>query len=447
MGVNRNQSPGMAQSGGTNEGLTGIQGKNGKTAGNYSRNKQTPQQQLVQSRNAPPGSGNRGKNKSNAPESATGILGNTGAVNRTSLSDQNFASGVPSVFLAPGRHAAYSNSLVNGYHPVSVNSGSEISVQRSGGENGAQHCEQKHMKNVVENAEQGSGVNQERSEQNEQIGKTLHLAVSGPNANSEQTASRTLGSTDTFSEDDMNEEEVENNLKERETEKEKNQNDSSELKPGQNSNDESEAVEQSEEDEDNRAEDDSESDGMSTEYEDMSEEAVLERLKILKGRNRTCKKPLSEGGGDDLLNEDRFGTKEIFQKPAGVAYESAVNHNGKTVRTLGDKEKINEIVQALQVEEQCETSNPGERGDAKNKKKDVAMNSGKQNTAKMKKRGKDKGLDIECLTVNGIQMIQEIWADLLIWTQRCEDFINTDGLICIGLCDGQLIISRFDGKQ
>nr|GMD21010.1 DUF4283 domain-containing protein [Ipomoea batatas] len=215
---------------------------------------------------------------------------------------------------------------------------------------------------------------------------------------------------------------VENNLKERETEKEEIQNEvhkdsvnavgdpdkslvpsteenqeveqinNSQTEPGQNSNGESEAVEQSEEDEDNRAEDDSESDGMSTEYEDMSEEAALERLKILKGRNRTCKNPLSEGGGDDLLNEDRFGTKEDFQKPAGVVYESAVNQNGKTVSTLGEKEKISEIVQALQVEEQCETSNHGERGNAKNKKKDVAMNSGKQNTAKMKKRGKDKGL-------------------------------------------------------
>nr|GMD39163.1 hypothetical protein Iba_chr09fCG10980 [Ipomoea batatas] len=392
MGVNRNQSAGMAQSGGTNVGLTGIQGKNGKTAGNYSRNKQTPQQQLAQSRNAPPGSGNRGQNKSNALETATGILGNTGAVNRTTHSDQNLASGVPSVLLAPGRHAAYRNSPVNGYHPYSVNSGSEVSVQRSGGENGAQHSGQKQMTNVVEYAEQCSGVNQERSEQNEQIGKTLHPAVSGPNDNSEQTASRTLGSTDTISEDGMNEEEVENNLKERESEKEKNQNENSETEPGQNSIGESEAVEQSEEDEDNRAEDDSESDGMSTEYEDMSEEAALERLKILKERNRTCKNPLSEGGGDDLLKEDRFGTKEDFQKPAGVAYESAVNQNGKTVSTLGEKEKIREIVQALQVEEQCETSNPGERGNEKNKKKDVAMNSGKQNTAKMKKRGKDKGL-------------------------------------------------------
>nr|GME05910.1 hypothetical protein Iba_scaffold3597CG0010 [Ipomoea batatas] len=422
MGVNRNQPPGMAQGGGTNVGLTGIQGKNGKTAGNYSRNKQIPQQQLAQSRNAPPGTGNRGQNKNNVPETVSGILGNTGAVNRTTHSDQNLASGVPSVLLDPGRHAAYRNSPVSGYHPYSVNSGSEVSVQRSGGKNGAQHSGQKQMTNVVENAEQCSGINQERSEQNEQIGKTLHPAVSGPNANSEQTASRTLGSTDTFSEDDMNEEEVENNLKERETEKEKTQNEVhkdsvnavgdpdkslvpsteenqeveqiniSQTEPGQNSNGESEAVEQSEEDEDNRAEDDSESDGMSTEYEDMSEEAALERLKILKGRNRTCKNQLSEGGGDDLLNEDRFGTKEDSQKPAGVVYESAVNQNGKTVSTLGEKEKISEIVQALQVEEQCETSNHGERGNAKNKKKDVAMNSGKQNTAKMKKRGKDKGL-------------------------------------------------------
>nr|GMD20624.1 uncharacterized protein LOC109172115 [Ipomoea batatas] len=177
MGVNRNQSPGMAQNGGTNVGLTGIQGKNGKTAGNYSRNKQTPQQQLAQSRNAPPGSGNRGQIKNSALETASGILGNTGAVNRTTHSDQNLASGVPSVLLDPGRHAAYRNSPVSGYHPYSVNSGSEVSVQRR------------------------------ETEQNEQIGKTLHPAVSDPNANSEQTASRTLGSTDTFSEDGMNEEE------------------------------------------------------------------------------------------------------------------------------------------------------------------------------------------------------------------------------------------------
>nr|GME15749.1 DUF4283 domain-containing protein [Ipomoea batatas] len=215
---------------------------------------------------------------------------------------------------------------------------------------------------------------------------------------------------------------VENNLKERETEKKKNQSEVikdsvnavgdpaespvpstevnqeveqtniSEIEPGQNSNGETEVVEQSEEEDENRAEDDSESDGMSTEYEDMSEEAALERLKILKGGNHTCKKPLSEGGGDDLLNEDSFGTKEGFQKPAGVEYESAVNQNGKTVSNLGGKEKISEIVQALQVEEQCETSNPGERGNAKNKKKEVATNEGKQNIAKKKKRGKDKGL-------------------------------------------------------
>nr|GMC52809.1 hypothetical protein Iba_chr01dCG0800 [Ipomoea batatas] len=420
----------MGQPGISNVDSSGVQNKKGRGSDKSGRNQKTPLETAArhsgQNLEKIPGSVSGNAGQGLVLESDSGNKVTTSSTNRTAHLGQNLMSGVPSVFLDPGCHAAYGKVTAE--------------MATLSAEN---------------------GVSPETTNQNRQIEQNNQQADSGHSANSEKTVSRTLGSEDTFSVEEENEEggvfgtKLENNLRERELKDQNNLNEVQkesdegdladklvpvqdesqennqecnpksvpirdqnqqtevdvfceggkknngqgseeqsnplETESGQNGIDDTEMVNQSEEEEDNRDEDDLESDDMSTEYEDMSEEAVLERIKVSKRGNHTCNKPLSEGGGDGLLAENRFGTQEDIHVSAGVENETAVIQNGKTVNSMDHKEKNSKKNPTLQAEDQCETSNPGERDNEKNKKKDVDMNSGKQNTAKKKKRGKEKG--------------------------------------------------------
>nr|GMD96925.1 hypothetical protein Iba_chr15bCG9460 [Ipomoea batatas] len=466
----------MGQPGKSNVDSSGVQNKKGRGSDKTGRNQKTPPETAVR---------HSGQNLEMTPGYVSGITGQglvlesdsgnketTSSTNRTAQLGQKLVSGVPSVFLDPGRHAAYGKVTAE-----MANLSAENGIHSSGLLNGVNNNGVNNVRNANENVAQASGVNPETMNQNRQFEQNNQQADSGHSANSERTVSRTLGSEDTFSAEEENEE-VENNLRERELKDQNNfneeqkesdegdladklvpvqvesqennqncnpksvpirdqnqqsevdgvcesgkknngqgseeQNNPLETESDQNGNYDNEMVNQSEEEEDNRDEEDLESDDMSTEYEDMTEEAVLERIKVSKRGNHTCNKPLSEGGGDGLLAENRFGTQEDIHESAGVDNETAAIQNGKTVNSMGDKEKNSKKNPTLQAEDQCETSNPGDRVNEKNKKKDVDTNSGKQNTAKKKNRGKEKGNNLktvedcklECSLTQGLEVLK-----------------------------------------
>nr|GME08068.1 hypothetical protein Iba_scaffold7247CG0010 [Ipomoea batatas] len=314
MAGNRNQSSGRTQNGKANKNSARVHEKNGRVAGNSVQNlgnsPATADVNSGQNREHPLESVTGNVDHNLLRESANGSKGGsgvthskeqrtvnqscneaTGTKKTTGMNSQKQIQNVPSTLMASGRHASYGKSG-NQYEAVQTGLGSgQVNETLRGDENNPTN--QDHTQTQKDN-HQGSG-------------ESASAPVRSPQTNSsEPTVSRTLGSNDTFSAGEVN--------------------NTNEV------NGETEMVEQSEEEEENRAEDDSESDDISTEYEDMSEEAVLERLKILKEGNPTCSKPLLEGGGDGLLDENRFGTQEDIQK-------SAVNHNGITVNNSGGKEK------------------------------------------------------------------------------------------------------------
>nr|GME06576.1 Retrovirus-related Pol polyprotein from transposon RE1 [Ipomoea batatas] len=382
----------MGQPGKSNVDSSGVQNKKGRGIDISGRNQKTPPETAArhsgQELEKTPGSVSDNAGQGLVLESDSGNIETTSSANRTAQLGQKLVSGAPSVFLDLGRHAAYGKVTAE-----------------------------------MANLSAENGVSPETMNQNKQIEQNNQQAVSGYSANSEKTVSRTLGSDDTFSEKEENEEggvfgtKLEHNLRERELKERNNLNEEQkesdegeladklvpvqddslensqncnpksapicdqnqqtegdvfseggkqnngqgseeqplETESGQNGNYDTEMVNQSEDEEDNRDEDDLESDDMSTEYEDMSEEAVLERIKVSKTGNHTCNKSLSEGGGDGLLAENRFGTQEDIHESAGVENETAVIQNGKTVNSMGDKEINRKKNPTLQADDQCET--------------------------------------------------------------------------------------------
>nr|GMD39161.1 hypothetical protein Iba_chr09fCG10960 [Ipomoea batatas] len=428
MAGNRNQSSGRTQIGKSNKNSAGAHEKNGREAGNSGQNLEnlstTANVKSGQNRQQPQESvsGNGGQNvlreSANVSKGGSGVTHSkeqrtvnqscnvaTGTTKTSGMNSQKQIQNVPSTLMASGRHASYGKSGKQ-YEAAQTGLGSgQVNETLRGAENNSRN--QAHTQTQKDN-HPGSG-------------ESASAPVGSPQTNSsEPTVSRTLGSNDTFSAGEVNNTNENEEHKDSgnnvgvsadnlvpitEVNKELEQKNNSETVPVQNSNGESEMVEQSEEEEENRAEDDSEGDDISTEYEDMSEEAVLERLKILKEGNPTCSKQLCEGGGDGLMTENRFGTQEDIQK-------STVNQNGKTVNTLGGKEKNNEINPTLQVEDQCETSNLGDRGNVKNKKKDGTMNPGKQNTVVLVNRTLLVGVVVWFLA------FRPVWCQRLL-TPRC----------------------------
>nr|GMC84731.1 hypothetical protein Iba_chr04cCG14400 [Ipomoea batatas] len=420
---NRNQSSGRTQNGISKKNSSGVHGNNGKTAGNSGRNLgNLPASAVVNTgdESVQPlesNSGNVGQNSvresanGNNEQNQTNSSNTAGsdALNRDVMNSQGPLKNVPLNLMAPGRHAAYGKGIevqragrLNGDRTVR---NSNLNVDQNPEKNLDRNYQNKQNKQSanpgsrVMNEAQNCGNNPASSEQNEQIGQSPLPAASGNRDCSEQTVSRTLGSTDTLSVDGMNEEDgvfgtrqskwipkqnhnlnLENNLKERETEKGKNQNeeqkdnDNVEGDPvaetvlvseenqgveqerasdlGQNTNCQTDMVEHSEEEDGNTTEYEPESDDLSTEYEEEIEEPTLKANNRPNEGSHTCSNMKSVDGGNAQPAEELFGTQE----------EGIQNRDGEEGNKKGLK-------------------------NTKQTKKAVEENNGNQKTSKKKRKG------------------------------------------------------------
>nr|GMD82675.1 hypothetical protein Iba_chr13fCG10330 [Ipomoea batatas] len=400
MVLDRQKSSGRTHNGVKNQNLTGVHGKNGRVTGNSGRNlenlpvsasgnsgqnkeqppvsakgnlgvtgqlNRTEQQQINvstngRSENIPlnlmdPGrhngraSGNSGRILENSPNMLLEpAIGNKGASGSTYRRDQqnvnlnsNAATGslntagtncqvqlqnVPSTLMASGRHASFGKGMNTGNQTGAVQS-----PRGSGEVNETLRRAENNSRNQVHN--------QTQKDNHQGSGESATVPVGSPQTNSnEPTVSRTLGSNDTFSVEEVND-----------------------------TNEEEE-------------------DDLSTEYEEVIEESDLKGKNGPKVGSHSCSNLKSVDGGDVQPSKELFGTQgEESQCCESEEDGSCDESEGNAAKKSGEDEKICEE-QNLKNNNLNAASNKQGREKSKQTKNTMEANNGNQKSRKKKRDGK-----------------------------------------------------------